>query len=209
MTIIDLSHTMTSGMAQYPGDGPPPRLVRRATHRDQGHLSSALDFGCHVGTHLDTPFHFLDGKPDLAEMPLAAFGGLAQVISTGAATEPGPLPAAVVQDINLVTVDFLIFQTGWERHWGTAQYYAAWPYLAPALAEVLAQAGLKGVGLDTPSVDPLAGQTSHEILAAADMVNVENMANLSALPARPFKFLALPLKLAGTEASPVRAVALI
>ncbi len=81
--------------------------------------------------------------------------------------------------------------------------------LARRWRATLAGAGLKGVGLDSPSIDPLDARICHDLFAAAGMINVENLANLAALPAGLFDFLVLPLKLAGTEASPVRAVALI
>jgi kynurenine formamidase len=77
------------------------------------------------------------------------------------------------------------------------------------MAMLLAQSKLKGVGLDTPGVDPLGVRSVHDLFAAAGMINVENLANLAALPEVPFDFIVFPLKLAGAEASPVRAVALI
>ena len=77
------------------------------------------------------------------------------------------------------------------------------------MAELLAGAGLKGVGLDTPSLDTFGGQADHDICAPAGMVNIENLANLGALPLEGFTLLVLPLKLEGTEASPVRAVAIV
>jgi kynurenine formamidase len=104
-------------------------------------------------------------------------------------------------------VEFVILRTGWERHWGTPRYYADWPTVSEPLARVLAAARLKGVGLDSPSPDPLHGRAAHDLFAAAGMINIENLTNLAELPDGPFTLLVLPLKLAGTEASPVRAAA--
>lgn len=205
MPIIDLSRTLTDGMAQYPGDSPPPRLRRLMTFAEGGHLVSALDFTCHVGTHIDTPLHFLDGQPGLEAMPLEKFRGRGVVADAPA----GEIPPETIAGLDLRPVDFLLLRTGWERHWGTPRYYSAWPTISPGLARALVEAGLKGVGLDSPSADPLNGRVCHDLFAAAGMINIENLANLGALPAGLFDFLALPLKLAGTEASPVRAVALV
>jgi kynurenine formamidase len=203
--LIDLSHTIASGMAQYPGDYPPPRIVRRMTHEAGGHLVSALEFGCHVGTHIDTPYHFLDGQPGLETMPLERFMGRAICVDA----PPGVIPPEAVAKADLDGVRWLIFRTGWERQWGTPRYYEDWPTLSPELAGRLGHAGLHGVGLDTPSPDPLNGRAAHDLFAAAGMVNVENLANLAALPPGPFDLLVLPLKLEGAEASPVRAVAVV
>lgn len=205
MPLVDLTHTITDGMAQYPGDSPPPRLKRLMTFAGGGHLVSALDFSCHVGTHIDTPLHFRDGEPGLEAMPLERFRGSAVVVDA----PEGEIPPSVVAGLDLGPVDWVLLRTGWERHWGTPRYYRQWPTVSPALARLLAGAGLKGVGLDTPSSDPLNGRACHDIFAAAGLVNVENLANLAALPAGRFEFWVLPLRLDGSEASPVRAVAVV
>jgi kynurenine formamidase len=121
----------------------------------------------------------------------------------------GRIAADVLDGADLADLDFVLLRTGWERHWGTPRYYRDWPWLEPALAERLAGAGLRGVGLDSPSVDPLDEGASHERLAAGGLINVENLANLDRLPDGPFLFMAFPLRLQGAEASPVRAVALL
>lgn len=111
--------------------------------------------------------------------------------------------------VDLAGLDFLILDTGWARFWGEDRYYRHWPFLGPDLARAVAGAGLKGVGLDTPSLDNFGGRLAHDVCAQAGMVNLENLANLRALPPGEFTLLALPLKLRGTEASPVRAAALV
>lgn len=209
MILIDLSHTVSSGMAQYPGDHPAPRLVRQFTHDEHGAQSSRLEMGCHVGTHIDSPLHFRAGQPGLEELPVTTFAGAGLVLDAPGGDPPGALGAEILDGVDLVPVDYLLLRTGWERHWGTRRYYECWPFLAPELARSLVAADLRGVGLDGPSVDPLDGRIVHDLFASAGMINVENLANLSALPAGLFTFLTLPLKLDGAEASPVRAVALI
>jgi len=209
MPIIDLSHTVVSGMLQYPGDEPSPQLVRKMTHANDGVLSSALAMGCHVGTHIDTPYHFLDDQPGLEALAVDLFYGSARVVVAEVGDDPTALGLDILEDVDLDRLDYLVFRTGWERHWGTELYYERWPYLSTELAQRLAATELKGVGLDSPSVDALNEHDAHNLFARAGMVNVENLANLQALPAGLFQLLVLPLKLAGTEASPVRAVALI
>lgn len=205
--LIDLSHTIKPDMPQWPGDRQPLRLHRHSLHGPDSHMSSSLEFGCHIGTHIDAPLHFLAGEPGMAELPLDRFCGPALVIRCGDGAATGPLGPEVLDGHDLAGVDFVIFATGWSRHWGAPLYYERWSYLAPELATRLAAAGLKGVGLDTPSLDPYGGQIAHDICAPAGMINIENLANLDAVPDRGWELLVLPLKLHGTEASPVRAVA--
>lgn len=209
MHLIDLSHTIVPDMAQWPGDGQPLKIHRRSEHGPASHMSSALEFGCHVGTHLDAALHFGPGQPGLDALPLSAFWGRARAVVCGDPAPAGPLGPQVLEGLDLAGLDFLILDTGWARHWGREAYYRSWPHLGPQLARILASVGLKGVGLDTPSLDDFGGRLAHDLCAAAGMVNLENLANVRALPPGEFILLALPLKLQGTEASPVRAVALI
>lgn len=212
MRLVDLSHPIVTGMPQWPGDRQALRVVRLTDHGAGGWRSSRLEIGCHVGTHVDAPAHFLAGAPGVEEMPADRFAGSAVVVrpcGTGGSPEPAPLGEEVLDGLDLGGVEFVLFDTGWSRHWGQPRYYEAWPWLSPALAGRLAGAGLKGVGVDTPSIDDRSGRVAHDLFAAAGMVNLENLANLGELPGRGFRLLALPLRLAGAEASPVRAVALI
>lgn len=215
MIPIDLSHTIVPGMPQWRGDEQPLTIHRRSEHGPEGHMSSALEFGCHVGTHIDSPLHFLDGAAAVDEMPLEAFGGAALVLdvresvraalqATGTPPELGP---EVLAGHDLQEIDFVLFLTGWDEHWGHERYYLQWPWLGEALARELAAAGLKGVGLDTPSLDVYGGAVAHDLFAARGMINIENLTALPQLPERGAWFQAFPLKLLGTEASPVRAIA--
>jgi len=205
MHLVDLSHVIRSGMAVYPGDVTVPQIVRESSHGPDSHQSSSLRLGCHVGTHIDLPLHFLDGQPDLAAFPLERCRGRAVAVDAAV----GAVDADVFAGLDLADVDFVLIRTGWESRWGTPDYYDGWPFITAVAARLLAAAGLKGVGLDSPSVDPHGVTDAHGILAAAGLINVENLTNLVALPAAGFVFQALPLRLDGAEASPVRAMALL
>jgi arylformamidase len=207
--LVDLSHTIYSGMPQWPGDKQALKLHRHSLHSTGSHMSSSLEFGCHIGTHIDAPLHFLDGEPGVDELPLDRFLGTAVVIRCGDGEHTGPLAPELLDDIDLEGVDFVLFDTDWSRHWGSELYYSRWSFLTAELAQRLAGAGLKGVGLDTPSLDPFNGQSAHDICAPAGMINIENLANLKAVPDRGFTLQVMPLKLDGTEASPVRALAMM
>ncbi len=209
MRLVDLSHTIVPGMAQWPGDRQPLAIHRHSDHGPDSHMSSSLEFGCHVGTHVDLALHFRAGEPAADALPPEAFVGRARVIRAGDGAATVALGADLLDGVDLDGLDFVLFDTGWARHWGTDLYYSRWSWYSDELAGRLAAAGLKGSGLDTPSLDPYAGHRAHDICAAAGMINIENLAGLDRLPDAPFTLLVLPLKLAGAEASPVRAVALL
>ncbi len=174
-------------------------------------MSSSLEFGCHVGTHMDGALHFLAGQPGLHELPLSHFSGLALVIDATANGADDEVPTRISADLldghDLSQVDFVLFHTGWDRHWGSENYYKHWPWLSEDAARLLASSNLKGVGLDVPSLDHRTGSIAHDLCAAAGMVNLENLTALGTLTDTIVQFMALPLKLYQSEASPVRAVA--
>lgn len=211
MKLIDLSHTIASDMPQWPGDDQPLKIHRVSEHGTDSHMSSKLEFGCHIGTHIDGALHFLDGQPGMDALPLDAFTGRALVVdatTAGAdAAAPALLEGALLEGWDLTDVDFVLLATGWDRFWRQPGYYRHWPSLSEGLAHLLAASGLKGVGLDTPSLDVHGGSLAHEICAAAGMINIENLKGLVPYADKVINFQALPLKLEATEASPVRAVA--
>jgi len=207
--IIDLSHTVIADMPQWPGDKQPLKLHRRSMHGESTHMSSSLEFGCHVGTHIDAPLHFLAGQQGIDEIPLSHFMGSGVIIRCGDGQKTEALGAHLLDPVDLAGVDFVIFDTQWSQYWGSSKYYESWSYLSVELAKRLANSGLKGVGLDTPSLDPYHAQIAHDICAPAGMINIETLTNLHSLPDRGFQLQVVPLKLDQTEASPVRALAVL
>ena len=118
----------------------------------------------------------------------------------------------------------VLFLTGWGNRWpdrarylGTTRTGAAavpklhFPGIAPETARWLVARRVHAVGLDTPSLD--YGQSTtfdvHQILFAADIPGLENVANLDRLPATGSFVVALPMKIGGGSGGPLRIVAWI
>ena len=102
----------------------------------------------------------------------------------------------------------VILRTGCEEWWGRPEYFTSHPALTAASAEFLVSLDVHLVGVDTPSVDH-PPWPAHHVLLGANVVILENVMNLSRIVAAQFELVALPLKIARGEASPVRAVALV
>ncbi|MCP4292999.1 MAG: cyclase family protein [bacterium] len=211
MKLIDLSHTIIPDMFQWPGDNQPLKIHRHSVHGPDSHMSSSLEFGCHVGTHIDGSLHFLDGQPALHEISVDRFAGRALIVDATASGADSSQPSHLLVDLlsgqGLADIDFVLFHTGWDRFWGQDNYYRHWPWIDGQLAVFLAEHDLKGVGLDTPSLDRVGDSEAHDRCAAAGMINIENLTGLKSLSESVVNFMAVPLKLHKTEASPVRAVA--
>lgn len=211
--VIDLTHPMTPDMPVYPGTEP-PLFETGTTIAADGFAEKKLTLFSHTGTHLDAPAHILEDAPDLDALDAARFVGLARMLDLRNPQDP----ACIGADDILPHLDalrgcaFALLRTGWERHWGQADYFEGFPVLDENAAVMLAGIGLSGIGVDTVSVDAISEPEVfpiHRIFFGRGLIVVENLANLGALPDGEFLFSALPLRIAAGDGSPVRAVALV
>ena len=207
--LIDLSHLIRAGMPVWPGD-PEVAIEPAAGIATHGYNLAKLHLGSQTGTHVDAPFHVDDALPTLDRLPLERFCGPCRLVELRGhlgAIGPALLPPMRPGDV-------LLLHTGTSTRWGTPAY-AEHPWLNEAAARAIVDAGVRTVGIDAPSVDRSgdAALPAHHVLAAAHAVIVENLTNLAALAAAvdgardPVTIWLLPLPLAGTDGSPVRAVA--
>lgn len=210
MLLFDLTHLIAPTMPVYPGTEPPD-LVAATTLEQEGFRETLLRFFSHTGTHMDAPAHMLSGAPSLDQLDINAFGGSAMRIDLTALV-PGDVVSRAMLEERLAgkpRPDFLLLATGWDRFWGSADYFSPFPTLSPDAASYLATLPLKGVGVDVISVDPMGSveYPVHKALLGAGMVIVENLRGLTALPSEDVTFLALPLLYLNADGAPVRAVA--
>ncbi len=211
MKIIDLSHTIMPGMPVYPGTEPP--VFKRGTSIEKdGFIETRISMYSHTGTHIDAPSHILPGGLSLDRLPADHFIGPAVVFDAtahpGRYIEPDHLSglAGVLEE-----VDFLLIKTGWSRFWGDSAYFGEFPVLSEKAARRLARFGLKGVGVDAISVDPV-GSTSlpvHRILFENNIIAVENLADLDSAGGEIFIFSCMPLKIIDADGSPARAFGIL
>lgn len=203
MTLHDISILVQPGTPEWPGDVPfSCGWTCRIAEGAAINLSSTAG-SPHVGTHADAPLHVLDGGAASEALPLEAFLGSAVVLDLSTAAD-GPL-AIDADDARLAGVERLLLRTG--RTIATGRFPQAWPVLEPAVASTLARRGLRLLGVDAPSVDERESKTLavHRALFGAGAFVLENL-DLRAVPAGRYELVALPQRLAGLDAAPVRAV---
>jgi arylformamidase len=211
MRVIDLSHDLEADMPLYPGT-PAPRFEETASIDTDGYREKRISLCVHTGTHVDAPAHLIRGAKQLDQLPLETFYGKALQIRVNA-----PGKKTIERDdltafgSRMKAKRFLLLRTDWSRYWKSEKYFSGYPTLSQAAAHWLAAAGVKGIGLDTLSADPLDAPALpiHHILLGAGMIIVENLTHLSALPDKDFIFSCLPLKIRDADGSPVRAVAVV
>jgi len=136
-------------------------------------------------------------------LPLAAFVGDALVLDVSSYAD-GPLPLTF-DDPRLAGVERLLLRTG--RTIAVGTFPTAWPVLGEETAVALAARGLKLIGVDAPSVDERESRTLdvHRALFAGGAFVLENL-DLRAVPEGRYELIALPQRLVGLDAAPVRAV---
>lgn len=207
MHVIDLTHTIQTGMPVYPGDESPN--VRR-THfvNKHGFANTSLTLNSHTGTHVDVAAHFYADAPGLDWLGPDNFTGWGAVVDLTGLDKPFIEQADLAALTDVEALDFAILRTGWDQHWKTDRYYQDFPALSETACLFLGGLELKGVGLDTPSPDPVnsSDHRAHMALLNYGLVIVENLCNLDELPGEGFVFSCLPLKVRDGEASPCRAV---
>jgi arylformamidase len=163
---------------------------------------SAITMSPHLGAHADAPLHYGDGASPIGSVDLAPFLGPCRVIHAidcGALVMPVHLQHAVAGLPPRVLVRTCRrAPTEWSPRFSA---------FAPETIAWLARHGVRLVGIDSQSVDPAESKTldSHQQLLAHDMRVLENLV-LDEVDEGDYELIALPLKLAHADASPVRAV---
>ena len=147
-----------------------------------------------------------EGGATIGELPLAPFLGPCRVVEV-----PGRqrlVEAAHVDGIDLADPPRLLLKTGSAPSFASGETFPEeFTAISPELAERLAEAGTLLVGLDTPSVDPFDSRTldAHHALARGGVAILEGL-TLDKVPPGVYELIALPLRVRGLDASPVRAV---
>jgi arylformamidase len=164
---------------------------------------SALEMSPHVGTHADAPLHVRDGWPASDSLSLDAFVGPAVLI--GLEDSHGPVDVEALSTRLPRRIERLLLRTG--RSVANGSFPATWPALTPASVQWLAGRGLRLLGVDAPSVDERESQAleTHRALFDAEASVLENL-DLRDVPDGLYELIALPMRVAGLDAVPVRAV---
>ena len=164
---------------------------------------------------MDAPRHFIEDGRTIDEQPLSICCGLAKVLDLSP-IEPREL--ITIDHIESATEevvpgDRLLLRTNWYRRFGTPEYRDDLPRISADLARWLVDRGVALIGVEPPSVADVNNMDEvtevHRILLGGGIVIVEGLCHLDQLTTEVVEFIALPLKIAGGDGCPVRAVAVV
>jgi kynurenine formamidase len=231
--IVDMTYPFSAETHHWP-TAKPFHLEKVAEGRaPAGFWYSSYNYGGseHVGTHLDAPFHFAEGKWTTEQIPLDKTIGPGVVIDIRRKAEKNPDYVLQVEDLRgwekirgrMPAGSIVLVYTGWGKFWGDRKRYFGtdepgnvadlhFPGLSKEAAEFLVkQRKIKAVGIDTPSIDhgPSREFLAHQILGAANAPIFENVASLDRLPAKGATIFAAPMKIKGGSGAPLRIFALL
>lgn len=201
--VYDITRRVAPTTAVWPGDTPfTARWTARLDRGDTVNLAT-VELSTHAGTHADAPLHYArDGAP-VDSVPLLHFVGPCTVVHI---EEVRPIRRDDVAGIDLDRPGRVLFRTPHSLLPDDA-WSDAFAVLEPGLAAHLAARGVVLVGTDAPSVDPVDSTTldAHHALGAHGIVNLENLL-LRGVPPGRYELIALPMRLVGLDAAPVRAI---
>lgn len=198
---VDITRPLSAAVACWPGDVPFAFRLGWAIAAGANVNVGAVETSVHTGTHCDAPFHYDAAGATVDDLPLDVFIGPTWVVDVR--DTPDDWSAAAGLDFR--DTPRVLFRTdGWPD---TTRFPDRIPTMTPELADRLGRAGVRLVGVDLPSVDPLESKALavHHSLGRHGVVILEGLW-LDKVPAGRYELIALPLRLVGADGSPVRAV---
>jgi arylformamidase len=201
--IFDISQTLQEGITVWPGD-PEFRIFRiSGLQNGQGANVSAIHMGTHTGTHLDAPLHLDNAASGVESVPLSHLIGAARVLEFNSDT---CIRTSNLELLDLQGVSRVLFKTS-SGETPESMLDKNYVSLSEEAAEYLAEKGIVLLGIDAPSVDAWSSEDLpvHRILLKNNIAILEGLRLKSVSPG-DYELICLPLKLAGCDGAPVRAI---
>lgn len=203
--IYDISLPIVSGGLVYPGNPAIAIAPQQEVAKGGSSNVSSLSFGSHTATHVDAPKHFFDNGATIDAVPLSTLMGpamLIQVADDVMAVDESHLRLHELKDHTRVLIRTR--NSGFIRE---REFHQDYTYLSPGGAAYLVQLGVKLVGVDYLSIEQFHSghHRTHRTLLERGVIIVEGL-DLSAPPPGPYELRCLPLRLAGLDGAPARAV---
>lgn len=200
--LYDITPPVTGDLKVWPGDTAPTRRLRWDMQRGDGTNSSSLHSTVHLGAHADAPCHCDSEGVSIGECGLDPYIGSCQVIRVEVGRGEGIRPDSIKTS---VVAQRVLFATG--TFPDPTRFNEDFASLSPELIESLHGQGVKLVGIDTPSVDLFDSKDlpTHRTALRHNMAILEGLI-LDEVSEGMYELIALPLKLMGFDASPVRAI---
>jgi len=205
MRIYDISVAISERTPVYPGD--PDIEITPASRISDGAGAnvSILRLGSHTGTHVDPPYHFCEDGLPVDRLPMDCLVGECLVCSIEQS------PVISVAELEAAEIppgtERILFKTRNSELWNKLCFQTDYTYLDSEAAGWLIEQGIRLVGIDYLSIEKFGSQScaAHLCLLGSGIVLVEGL-DLRGVTAGMYTLVCLPLKIAGGDGGPARAI---
>lgn len=225
MRLIDLSHSLTSGIPTWSAKNDFSCSIE-LSHKKDGLETCSYSLEGGMGTHLDAPYHFYQHGASIDELSLNNLIAPGYCINIEEKAAKDSAYQLTKEDIlafekehqTISSESIVIVNTGWHKHWHSPEKYRntntksvmCFPTVEEKAAQLLLERKILGVGIDTLSPDsPNSGFPCHKTLLGGGVYIAENLTNTSLLPSHNFTIALLPLSIKNAPESPMRGVAIL
>jgi len=210
MKIWDISRALTNDLAPWPGDTPFHFELAARLGENAAVNIGAIRMGVHNGSHADAHFHFDNSGATIERAVLETYIGEAVVVDLSSTFSDGTATSITAEHLKQFAPQIeqtgrLLLKTGvWPDN---TVFPEQIPVLATDVPAWLQSQNVRLIGFDLPSVDSIDSKTlqNHHALARSGIVIVESL-DLAGVESGVYNFAALPLKIVGGDAAPVRAI---
>ncbi len=230
--IVDLTYAFGKDTIYWPTGGGFKHEKVAWGKSDAGYWYTSANYSAseHGGTHLDAPIHFSEKGWASDQIPIDRFVGMVSVIDVSEKCKSNPDYQLSADDIKaweakngqLNDGAIVFMRSGWGEFWPDRKKYLGddkpgdasnlhFPGYSKAAAELLVNRKVKGVGIDTASVDPGNSKDfiAHQVFYSANIYGLENVANMDRLPEKGAWIIALPMKIEEGTGGPARIIAIV
>lgn len=199
----DITKSLYEGITVWPGDIPFERKARQTKKAENLWSNSDLHMSCHTGTHMDAPRHVFEKGGDINSFPLAVLVGACRVVEI----EAERIDKKQVQQIDPIFGERILFKTLNCNRENDDDFREDFIHFDGEGAKELVKSQVVLIGIDGPSVDAFGAENSpaHIAFCDAGIAIVENI-DLHEVEPGSYTLICLPLKMEGSDGSPVRAI---
>lgn len=220
--ILDLSHPLTVNMPTW--EGVPSFSCEACSTYEEGFLLHKFALRAGVGTHMDTPAHFVQGGKHVGQFPIEQLIFPTFVLNVSEdADENYILTVEALETFEeafgeISDGSLFVLATGWDKYWTNPDKYRGedsdgglhFPSFSIEAAKYLVSKNVAGIGMDMLSPECQNKDFDiHHIILGAGKIIVENLTGLVNLPPRGSMTGIFPMFVEGASEAPVRAVGFI
>jgi arylformamidase len=203
MKTYDISLSLSANTTRWVTAQPFELIERRRIRHGDPNNSSSIHTSVHAGTHVDAPFHFVSDGATIESLPLDIFMGPARVCAVDVDDQ---ITANEIAKLNLAGEKRVLFKTRNSKLLQKPDYDPTFVAFSADGAKALVESGVRLVGLDYLSVARADEQVPvHRAFLDHGLVLLEGV-DLSQVPPGRYELICLPIKIAGSDGAPCRAI---